>query len=158
MEYRSLIEKLLVLGVLLTNAANGYGQTNTVANGNWSDPLTWSAGEPTDAVPANINGGFNVTIDQVGETTNLLKVGGVAAQNGQLTISGGNLFINDPNTTTEPNTPGFLVGVSGGTGTVTMSAGDVFVGGTFGSDIFTPAGGAGPVNPNGEAIIGLECG
>jgi len=74
MEFRPLIEKISVFFIVLTFGAHAYGQTNAIATGNWSDPLTWSGGEPTATSDARVNGGFTVTIDQSGETTQLLTL------------------------------------------------------------------------------------
>lgn len=143
--------------VSMTWLATGsaFGQTNAVQSGNWSTVSTWSAGEPSTSTPAVINGGFAVTIDQAGESTNLLDVGTISAQSGSLNITGGSLLVEDANTTTEPNLPSIRIGqATGATGSMTMSGGDVFINsptggfavgdlmiGDLGSGTFTMTGG-----------------
>jgi T5SS/PEP-CTERM-associated repeat protein len=116
--------------VVVTGSRDLSAQTNAVATGNWSDPATWSAGEPTSTSEAIINGGFTVTIDQAGETTNLLDVGTVSGQTGNLNMTGGDLFINDSDTVTAPNIPSIRIGQAlGSVGNFNMSGGTVFIGG-----------------------------
>jgi hypothetical protein len=138
---------VMVTAAMVNEASVTYGQiayTNAQANGNWATPATWTLGVPTDLQAAAINGGFTVTLDQPGATTNLLDVGTIAGQTGNLTISGGNLFVTDPNTTAEPNIPSFRIGTANGaTGNVTMTAGEVFIG----DAVDSPIG-------NGELLVG----
>jgi T5SS/PEP-CTERM-associated repeat protein len=125
----------IVAGIVLGSVANSFAQTNAVQSGNWSTGTTWDAGEPTDTVPAIINGGFTVTIDSAGETTNLLDVGTIAGQTGNLVMTGGNLFVSDTDTVTEPNLPSIRLGVAAGsTGNFTMSDGEVFIDGATPSE------------------------
>jgi hypothetical protein len=134
MDLRSLFVKSAACGLLLMTSSIAYAQTNAIATGNWSDPLTWSAGEPSSSKAALINGGFTVTIDQSGETTNLLDVGTVSAQTGNLNMTGGDLFVTDPDTVTAPNLPSIRIGqAAGSTGIFTMSGGTVFIDGPTGS-------------------------
>src|SRR5688572_13114520 len=97
MTFRSALCGIIIGGSVFI-WSQSFGQTNSAQSGNWSDPLTWSAGEPTGTVPAIINGGHTVTIDSSGETTNLLDVGTVSGQTGNLNITGGDLFIDDADT------------------------------------------------------------
>jgi T5SS/PEP-CTERM-associated repeat protein len=137
----------MAMAAMVHEASVSYGQfpyTNAQADGNWATPGTWSLGEPTDTQPAAINGGFTVTLDQFGAITNLLDVGTIATETGTLNIAGGDLFITDSDTTTEPNIPSFRVGTANGaTGVVNMTGGDVFIGDAAGSDI-----------GNGEFLVG----
>jgi T5SS/PEP-CTERM-associated repeat protein len=134
----------IIIGGSVFIGSQSFGQTNSAQSGNWSDPLTWSAGEPTGTVPAIINGGHTVTIDSSGETTNLLDVGTVSGQTGNLNITGGDLFIDDADTVTEPNIPSIRIGqAAGSTGHMTMSDGMVFINGA------NPSGFA-----NGDLIVG----
>lgn len=158
----------MATAAIVGDAVDCMAQTNAVQTGNWSTPATWSGGEPTDLVPAGIAGGFTVTIDQVNEVTNLLGVGSVAGQTGNLSITGGNLTITDTDTITAPNTPSLAVGaVAGATGVLTMSGGQVFVGDAAGSgigngELLVGNGGNGTMNQSGgtfqaadEIFIGL---
>jgi len=112
------------------DGAVSFGQTAAVANGNWSNSAAWSAGEPTDTVPATIDGGFTVTVDQAGEVANLLDVGTVAGETGNLNVTGGDLTITDADMITEPNIPSIRIGqAAGSTGNFTMSGGTVFIDG-----------------------------
>jgi T5SS/PEP-CTERM-associated repeat protein len=137
----------MATAAMVNEASVTYGQityTNAQANGNWAAPGTWSLGVPTDAQAAAINGGFTVTLDQAGATTNLLDVGTISSETGNLTIAGGNLYVTDTDTVTEPNIPSFRIGTANGaTGNVTMTGGEVFIGDVAGSDI-----------GNGELLIG----
>lgn len=107
---------------------NIFAQTNAVATGNWNTPGTWSAGVPSDASHAIINGGFTVTIDQ-GNQTNLVDVGTIAGQTGNLNIaSGAQLSIFDADENVEPNVSVIRLGqAAGATGNLTMSDGQVFI-------------------------------
>jgi hypothetical protein len=111
-------------------AADSFGQaTNAIATGNWSDPLTWSAGEPNGTTSAIVNGGFAVTVDQAGEATNLLDVGTIAGETGNVTIAAGaNLVVSNANPANFPSS--IRVGqVSGSTGHITMAGGTVAING-----------------------------
>jgi T5SS/PEP-CTERM-associated repeat protein len=171
MNLRFVIGGTAVIGIVLSSSIVTLSQTNAVATGNWSDPLTWSAGEPTTAVNAIINGGFTVTIDQSGETTNSLDVGTVPGQTGSLSMTGGDLFITDPDTVTEPNLPSLRLGqVAGSTGNFTMSGGTVFIDGVSPSgfavgDLLVGDNGTGTMTLSGgdfttndEIIIGTQAG
>jgi T5SS/PEP-CTERM-associated repeat protein len=104
-----------------------YGQTNSFASGNWNSTGTWTAGIPTDTSSATINGGHTVTLDQVGAITNLLDVGTIADETGNINISG-ELTVFDSDEVTEPNTSAIRLGqVAGSTGNLTMSGGQVFI-------------------------------
>ncbi|MBA3480248.1 MAG: hypothetical protein H0T51_00400 [Pirellulales bacterium] len=124
----------LVTTLLAGGAAKSFGQTAAIASGNWGSGATWSAGEPNGATFATINGGLTVTVDQSGEITNLLDVGTVAGETGNLNITGGDLTLADSDTVAEPNIPSIRLGqVPGSTGNLTMSDGFVFIDGAKGS-------------------------
>jgi hypothetical protein len=110
-------------------AADSYGQTSAVATGNWSDPLTWSAGEPNGTTSALVNGGFTVTLDQAGEATNLLDLGTIAGETGNVTIAAGaDLTVSNVNPANFPSS--IRVGANAGsTGHVTMTGGTVAING-----------------------------
>ena len=137
----------MAMAAMVHEASVTYGQityTNAQANGNWATAGTWSLGVPTDTQAAAINGGLTVTLDQFGAITNLLDVGTISGQTGNLNISGGDLFITDSDSVTEPNIPSFRIGTANGaTGVVNMTGGDVFIGDTAGSGI-----------GNGELLVG----
>ncbi|MBA3480249.1 MAG: hypothetical protein H0T51_00405, partial [Pirellulales bacterium] len=115
---------------IVGGAADSFGQaTNAVATGNWSDPLTWSAGEPNGTTSAIVNGGFAVTVDQAGEATNLLDLGTIAGETGNVTIAAGaDLTVSNVNPANFPST--IRVGqLAGSTGNVTMTGGTVAING-----------------------------
>jgi T5SS/PEP-CTERM-associated repeat protein len=140
-------------------AAVAHAQTAAVASGNWSDPLTWSAGEPAAGTVTTINGGFTVAVDQAGEVAGILDLGTVGAQAGNLTVAApGDLAVSTT----------LRVGQAAGTtGDVTMTGGTVTVNGAVGSgfgdgDLIIGDVGAGThtqsggdVNVADEIIIGL---
>lgn len=147
-----------------------HAQTNAVATGNWHNGPTWSAGVPTDSLPATINGGFTVTVDQE-EVTNALGVGTVSGQTGNLNITAGDLTVLDTDGVTEPNTPAIALGlVAGATGNFTMSGGNVYIDGAVPSgfgvgDLQVGVGGAGTLSLSGgtitaadEIVIGQDAG
>jgi T5SS/PEP-CTERM-associated repeat protein len=110
---------------IIGGAAKSHGQTSAIANGNWSDPLTWSAGEPAAATLTTINGGFAVTVDQAGEAAGILDLGTVATETGNLSVAA-------PGALTVSTT--MRVGQSATTtGNVTMTGGTVAVNGAVGS-------------------------
>lgn len=126
---------VLTAVVVLVGAAHSFGQTNSVTDGNWSSPATWDNGEPTSTSAAIINGSDTVTIDSSGETTNLLDIGTISGQTGTLNMISGDLFVDDTDTVTAPNTPSIRVGqAAGSTGNFTMSGGSVFIVGASPSD------------------------
>jgi fibronectin-binding autotransporter adhesin len=140
-------------------AALSHAQTAAVSSGNWSDPLTWSAGEPTAAATATINGGFTVAVDQAGEAAGILDLGTVAAQTGNLTVAApGDLTV---------STTMRIGQVAGSTGDITMTGGTATVNGAVGSgfgdgDLIvgdvgngTHTQSGGDVNVADEIIIGL---
>src|SRR5688572_4453545 len=77
----------LVGALMLGGAQVSSAQTNSAAAGNWSDPLTWSAGEPAAGTTALINGGHTVTVDQAGEVAGILDLGTIATQAGNLSVA-----------------------------------------------------------------------
>jgi hypothetical protein len=117
-----------MVGILLACSADSLGQTNAQQSGNWSTGSTWGSGEPTSTSPAIINGGHTVTIDQNGETTNLLDVGTINGETGNVNMTGGDLTIADSGA--PPDLPSIRLGqVAGSTGNFTMSQGTVFING-----------------------------
>jgi T5SS/PEP-CTERM-associated repeat protein len=171
MNIRIIVICVAIIASMLLSGAESFAETNAVATGNWSDPLTWSGGEPTTALPAVVNGGFTVTIDQSGETTNSLDVGTVTGQTGNLNMIGGDLFITDPDTVTAPNLPSIRLGqAAGSTGNFTMSAGTVFIDGANPSgfavgDLLVGDNGTGTMtlsggdfSTNDEIVIGTQPG
>ena len=111
-------------------SAASFGQsTSAVATGNWSDPLTWGAGEPNGTTSALVNGGFTVTLDQAGEATNLLDLGTIAGETGNVTIAAGaDLTVSNVNPANFPSS--IRVGANAGsTGHVTMTGGTVAING-----------------------------
>lgn len=104
-------------------------QTNAVATGNWSTPATWSGGVPSDSLSAAINGGFTVTVDQAGALANLLDVGTIAGQTGNINIAPGAQFgIFDAAPGTAPDDTAIRLGqAAGSTGNLTMTGGEVFI-------------------------------
>lgn len=151
MKSRSVIcGTVAVVGALIASG-DALGQTNAQTTGNWSNPSTWTAGEPTTTLHAQIDNGHTVTIDSAGETTNLLDIGTASEQTGALDIVGGTLWIEDTDTVTDPNLPSIRVGqVADSTGTLTMTGGDVFIN-KFDYD---PAPGEQYPFANGDLIIG----
>jgi hypothetical protein len=128
--WRTILAAIAAVGAIgLGGARQATAQTNAIATGNWSDPATWSAGEPNGTTPALINGGFTVTVDQAGETTNLIDMGTVAGETGNLAIApGANLTVDGA------GIPSIRVGqVTDSTGHVTMTGGTVAINGAVGS-------------------------
>jgi T5SS/PEP-CTERM-associated repeat protein len=111
-------------------------QTNAVTSSNWTDPNTWSAGVPNDATPALIDGGRTVTINSSGPITNNIDIGNASGESGTLNLTGGDLAVTDPDTTTPPNLPSIRLGVvAGSTGNMNVSGGaTVFIDGPTPSD------------------------
>ena len=133
---RSVLGRAAMVGALMLGGAQAsLAQTNAVASGDWSDPLTWNPAEPVAGTTANINGSFTVAVTQAGETANFLDLGTIAAQTGNLTVADpGDLSV------------GTLLRVgqaAGSTGNLTMTGGSVTVNGA-------PDSGIG----NGELIVG----
>jgi hypothetical protein len=158
--------------------ADAMAQSNAIASGNWSDPLTWNPSEPVAGTEANINGGFAVTVDQAGEVANILDVSDAAAQTGSLSVAApGTLTLGTlmrvgftANTTGNVNMSGgtvtvngafdsgigngeLIVGDAGGNGTFSMSGGTV----TTADEIFIGlgAGSVGDVNVSGGSFSSL---
>jgi hypothetical protein len=103
-----------------------YAQTTAVQTGNWGAPATWSAGEPTSAALATIDGAFNVTVDQAGEVAAAVDIGNAAAASGTLTIAAGGA-LNIPN---GGPLPSIRVGqAAGGAGTFDVTGGTVTING-----------------------------
>jgi T5SS/PEP-CTERM-associated repeat protein len=155
MDFRIAFRITALVTAAMWCATPASAQTNSVATGNWSDPLTWSAGEPTDSIQATLNGGFTVTVDQAGETANNLDIGTASGQVGHLKIgTGGALFI--ANTHTPPNLPCIRVGqAAGSTGTLDMTDGNVYIDGGAGTD---PGIGELIVGDNGTGTMNLSGG
>lgn len=145
MSSRIVVRGVAIIAIVIASSLELHAQTSAVATGNWSDPLTWSAGVPSDAVPTIMNGGFTVTVDQTVQT-NTLDIGTAAGESGHLKIgAGGYLFIDkNDNGTPNSNIPCIRVGqATGSTGTLEMTDGNVYIDG--GAD--TPPG-------VGELIVG----
>jgi hypothetical protein len=108
--------------------AQAFTYNRAVQTGNWSDPATWDGGEPTTMTPVAIDGGLTVTIDQFGEAVNLLDIGTIAGQTGNLNMTAGDLTVTDSDVVTEPNLTAIRLGqVAGSTGNMSMSGGTVFI-------------------------------
>lgn len=116
-----------------TMHAIAFAQTNAIADGNWSDSTTWDNNEPSTTSSAFINGGHTVTIDQSGETTNLLDAGTIAGETGNVVISGGDLTISHASDPGAFPSSIRLGQVTGSTGNLTMSGGTVSINGNVGS-------------------------
>lgn len=120
----------LLAGQLVFTSAKIASASNAIASGNWSNPTTWDAGEPTATPdnPAIINGGNIVTIDQAGENTTLTDLGTLAGQTGTLNIGpGGDLAISGG------GLPSIRVGQgAGSTGVLNMTGGSVAINGGSG--------------------------
>jgi hypothetical protein len=143
-----LIVYTVAIGWILQSANLSFGQgyTNAITSGDWSAPGTWSAGVPTDSLPAAIDGGHTVTISSTSELTNLLDIGTATGQTGTLNVTGGDLTIFDSATGAgnEPNIPSIRIGqVGGSTGNFNLSGGLVTIAGA------TPSGFA-----DGDLIVG----
>lgn len=117
--------KLWFVG-LLAAALAAFANTNVQAqdtvsanSGDWSDPLNWNNGVPTNNWAA-INNGHTINVTP-GATSGLTDVGGTSA--GNLTVAAG----------TDLNVSAFRVGQAGGAvGNVTQTGGTVSANGTFG--------------------------
>lgn len=120
-----LLAYLCLSASLQVSGQLAHAQTNAIASGNWSTPATWSAGEPSETNSAIINGGFTVTVDQGGEYTDLIDVGTISGQVGNLNILPGaqlGLFGVAPDPTALR-----LGQTAGSTGNLTMSGGEVYI-------------------------------
>jgi hypothetical protein len=129
------VSSTVVAILALLGSAQTQAQTNAQATGIWSDPATWSAGEPATGTDANIDGSFTVTVDQPGEVAATLDVGTIATQTG-------NLDINAPGALTV-GTVMRIGQTANSTGVVDMTGGSVAVNGVFDSPI-----------GNGELLVG----
>jgi hypothetical protein len=123
------------LAAAILGQAPSFGQTAAIQTGNWSDPLTWSAGEPAAATVATINGGLTVTLDQPGEVAGILDLGTVASETGNLSIAAPGALA--------ASTTMRIGQAANSTGVVTMTGGTVAVNGA------TPSGFA-----DGDLIVG----
>ena len=132
MKLRGGIGSLMVAAGMIVNSSQAVAQTSAIASGNWSDPLTWSAGEPSQTLSALVDGSFTVTVNQAGEATNLLDVGTAAGQTGNVDITGGDLTVSNVVPADFPSSIR-LGQVAGSTGNLTMSAGTVAINGAVGS-------------------------
>lgn len=122
----------IVAAAIGSNPTESFGQvtppTNAVQTGNWFDSNTWSAGVPSSTLPAAINGSRTVTVNQDGGNTNVLDVGSISGETGNLNFESGIFDLYDADTVTEPNTTALRLGqAANSTGNMMMSGGDIAI-------------------------------
>lgn len=136
-----IIGKVAMAGVLILGGAqSALAQSNAVASGDWSDPLTWGPAEPVTGALATINGGLTVGVTAAGEAVGTLDLGTISGQTGNVTVASGAEL-----TASGGDLPSIRVGqAAGATGSLTVNGGLVSV--------------IGPLNDSGFAIGDLLVG
>ena len=83
----SIILAIMLVGMIAVQAqaVDTYWQGGT---GNWSTAANWDNGEPTEFKNADINNGGTAQITQAGEACNVLTLGRLVGQSGNVELSG----------------------------------------------------------------------
>lgn len=156
-------------GLLGAATTSAFGQaTVAVQDGNWSDDLTWSIGEPTAdnmaAIGMSTVSDITVTIDQSGEVAQGVLVGAEDGGTGNLVMTAGDLTVPAHVTGAPFGSGSLILGAEAGSfGTLDISGGTITTegtGGAFNDVIIGDAGdgtatmSGGAINAGNEFIIG----
>jgi hypothetical protein len=88
-------KSLLLFATCLLSLSGLFSQTETIADGNWSNPAIWSAGVPSRTIDAVVNN--NVTLDVNSEVRTLtINSPGSLTNSSRDLLIWGNLSVDDP--------------------------------------------------------------